>query len=160
MQKDIKMGMMAGTTIAIISFIIFSIAKPSNDNAKEQYQDRISLDKYQQAPVEKPQKQEVLPRVLTTKIPARPEAAYPSTKTSLTQPSEVVSNNQTQRNLGITAPLKKHTVTQGETLSSISLYYYGDTTHWRDILKANRNILSNPNNLRPGMHLVIPNQTR
>ena len=150
---------MAGSIIAIISFIIFSVVKPTNISSKAQYQNRARLDKSGQLPAEETAQKKQSP-VLTTKIPAKEKPIYPSTQVSLGSPRETVSDNQTQRELNTTAPLEKHTVTQGETLSSISLYYYGDTAHWNDILNANRNILTNPNNLRPGMQLVIPNQTR
>ena len=156
MQKDIKMGMMAGTIIAIISFIIFSIIKPSNDSSVIQSRDGSNLDKYQQTPVEKTQIVKDDYPVLTTTIPIQPRQITPTTRASSQEPTRPVSDNQTHRNLNVTAPLEKHTVTRGETLSSISMYYYGDATHWNDILEANRNILNNPNNLRPGMQLVIP----
>ncbi len=153
---------MAGTAIAIISFIIFSVLKPSNDSSREQYQDRINLDEYQPSPA-KETKQQNSSVISITRKPAKPirnTSNYPSTQTSLQSPTQAVSDNQAKRNINIREPLKKHTVTQGETLSSISLLYYGDTTHWKDILNANSNLLSNPNNLRTGMQLVIPSQTR
>ena len=155
------MGMMAGTAIAIISFIIFSVVKPSNDSSKEQYQDRINLDEHQPSPAKETTQQSspqapVVPKPATT---TRTTSNYPTTQTSLQPPTQAVSDNQAKRNLSVSAPLKKHTVTQGETLSSISLLYYGDTKHWKSILNANSNLLSNPNNLRTGMQLVIP-QTR
>ncbi len=49
-----------------------------------------------------------------------------------------------------------HTVARGDTLSSISLQYYGTSTAWRQLHEANRNILPNPNQLVVGMELTIP----
>ena len=153
------MGMMAGAALAIISFIIFSVLKPSNDSSKEQYQDRINLDQYQPSPAKETTQQHKSQAPVVPKPATTTTQNYPTTQASLQPPTQAVSDNQAQRNLNVKAPLRKHTVTQGETLSSISLIYYGDTKHWKDILNANSNLLSNPNNLRAGMQLVIP-QTR
>ena len=49
-----------------------------------------------------------------------------------------------------------HTVMQGETLSHISEEYYGTSRQWQKILDANKDVLSSPEKLRPGMKLVIP----
>ena len=57
-------------------------------------------------------------------------------------------------------PLKKqvriHTVSNGETLSSIAIEYYGSTRNIQKIIDANRNVLSNPDRIRAGTRLVIP----
>ena len=49
-----------------------------------------------------------------------------------------------------------HIVTQGQNLSGISEIYYGDPGRWQKILNANKEKLPNPNNLRPGTKLIIP----
>lgn len=50
-----------------------------------------------------------------------------------------------------------HTVQKKETLYSISRQYYGDHTKWKDIYAANRAEISDPNRIRVGQRLVIPN---
>ncbi|MCX6048096.1 MAG: transporter substrate-binding domain-containing protein [Chloroflexi bacterium] len=51
----------------------------------------------------------------------------------------------------------RHTIAQGETLSTIALRYYGSSTLWTRIYEANRDkIGDDPNNLVLGMELVIP----
>lgn len=52
--------------------------------------------------------------------------------------------------------VRRHTVAKGDTLSSISLRYYGNRTRWRDIFAANRDILPSESALRIGMELKIP----
>ncbi|MFC1652991.1 LysM peptidoglycan-binding domain-containing protein [Planctomycetota bacterium] len=54
------------------------------------------------------------------------------------------------------SPPKYHVVVAGDTLSGISQQYYKTTTRWRDIVTANKNVLTDPNRLRLGMRLVIP----
>lgn len=49
-----------------------------------------------------------------------------------------------------------HTVSQGETLSSIAVQYFGTSTAWQKIMDANADILQSPSQLRPGMRLKIP----
>lgn len=60
-----------------------------------------------------------------------------------------------------TEPLEKeeaqyHTVTQGETLTSISKKYYGSSKRWREIYEANPSVLGDHNHLKVGLVLVIP----
>ncbi len=49
-----------------------------------------------------------------------------------------------------------HEVQKGETFVAISQEYYGTRGKWRKIFKANRDVVSSPKKLRPGMELVIP----
>ncbi len=51
---------------------------------------------------------------------------------------------------------KYHTVQSGDTLSEISYQYYGTVNQWQKILEANRNVITDAKNLRPGMRLIIP----
>ena len=53
------------------------------------------------------------------------------------------------------AGLKVHTVTDGDSLQSISYANYGDATRWRTIAEANS--IDNPLALRRGTQLSIPN---
>ena len=50
-----------------------------------------------------------------------------------------------------------HTVEKGDTLSHIAKHYYGKANKYPEIFDANRNILDDPNKIRPGQELVIPN---
>jgi nucleoid-associated protein YgaU len=49
-----------------------------------------------------------------------------------------------------------HTVAIGDTLSKISLQYYGTTARWTDILAANRDLLRDERSLVAGRILRIP----
>jgi nucleoid-associated protein YgaU len=49
-----------------------------------------------------------------------------------------------------------YTVQAGDTLSKISLEYYGDANQYTKIFNANRSVLKDPNTIRPGQELVIP----
>lgn len=52
---------------------------------------------------------------------------------------------------------RTHTVVKGETLSAISLRYYGDANQYMRIYNANSSLLKNPDKIYPGQVLSIPN---
>jgi chromosome segregation ATPase len=53
-------------------------------------------------------------------------------------------------------PARTHTIAPGETLSSISLRYYGTTARWNEILSANRDVLVDERSFAAGRTLRIP----
>lgn len=55
-----------------------------------------------------------------------------------------------------TPPTKSHTVKSGDTLSKIAKSYYGNASQFPKIFDANRDKLSNPDQIRTGQVLVIP----
>lgn len=50
-----------------------------------------------------------------------------------------------------------HTVVRGDTLGHIAKHYYGKASKYPEIFDANRDILDDPNKIRSGQELVIPN---
>lgn len=54
----------------------------------------------------------------------------------------------------------EYVVARGDTLGQISKTYYNTTTLWQVILDANRHVLTDPKDLRPGMRLTIPPDPR
>ena len=51
---------------------------------------------------------------------------------------------------------KFHIVRKNETLSDIARQYYGSAAKWQKIYNANRDRLKNPDSVRPGTKLIIP----
>ena len=51
---------------------------------------------------------------------------------------------------------RTYTVQAGDSLSKISKQFYGNANNYMKIFEANRNQLSNPNEIKPGQQLVIP----
>jgi nucleoid-associated protein YgaU len=51
---------------------------------------------------------------------------------------------------------RTYTVQSGDSLSKISKQFYGSANEYMKIFDANRDQLDNPNEIRPGQHLVIP----
>jgi tetratricopeptide (TPR) repeat protein len=54
------------------------------------------------------------------------------------------------------AARKTVTVRHGDTLSSIAVRVYGDSSQWQKIFDANRSVLKRPGDLRAGQTLVVP----
>jgi nucleoid-associated protein YgaU len=53
-------------------------------------------------------------------------------------------------------PETQYRVVSGDNLNTISRNLYGSTTMAAKIFEANKDILANPNNLKPGMVLKLP----
>jgi len=53
-------------------------------------------------------------------------------------------------------PSRFHIVKQGDTLSKISLEYYGTASRWKEILNANRGNITDINRLQTGTQLILP----
>jgi nucleoid-associated protein YgaU len=56
----------------------------------------------------------------------------------------------------ITPAPRVHVVAEGDSLTRISVRYYGTSNRWQEIYDANREILKGENALRPGQRLRIP----
>lgn len=54
----------------------------------------------------------------------------------------------------------EYVVHPGDTLGGIAKTYYNSSALWEVILDANRSLLSRPQDLRPGMKLIIPPDPR
>lgn len=53
-------------------------------------------------------------------------------------------------------PPREHLVQRGETLSSIAAKYLGSAGRYEEVYQANTDRLRNPNDVHPGMTLLIP----
>lgn len=51
---------------------------------------------------------------------------------------------------------RTHDVAAGDTLSAIAKHYYGDASKYHRIFEANRDQLSDPDKIKPGQVLKIP----
>ena len=51
---------------------------------------------------------------------------------------------------------KLHVVLKDETLSSISQRYYKSSLQWPRIINANLSVITDPDKIKPGMKLIIP----
>ncbi len=72
--------------------------------------------------------------------------------------TKLLSSEQAAAEAEKAAKGKVHTyvVQTGDSLVSISRKYYQTTARWKDILDANQNQLSNPDELKPGQTIILP----
>lgn len=101
-----------------------------------------------------------LPLGLELYIPEAPEEAATPTVASGTagdsQPSGETSTRRDEEAHRAAAPGGTYVVRPGDTLRSIARAVYGRESMYRAILRANRDRLASPNDLRPGMQLELP----
>jgi nucleoid-associated protein YgaU len=74
------------------------------------------------------------------------DSAYPDVNVEITVDSSLAS----------AAPEQMYTVEAGDTLSKISKQFYGEASLYMNIFEANRDQLTDPNKIQPGMQLRIP----
>lgn len=63
---------------------------------------------------------------------------------------------QTTAPVAASVEARFHVVAEGDSLSRLSLLYYGTSNRWQDIYNANRDVLAGENSLRVGQRLRIP----
>ncbi|MBL7081117.1 MAG: LysM peptidoglycan-binding domain-containing protein [Candidatus Omnitrophica bacterium] len=93
------------------------------------------------------------------------ELAKPKTEISPWFPGESVEEETVSVSLPVSTispeksrvlVIKKYTVQKGDTLTKISLRFYGTSRRWKDIYEANRGILKTSHRIYPGQVLEIP----
>jgi len=136
MSKDYKIGMLLGLVLVIITLLhSFTTPNPALNATLLQSDDP--------ARIEEDQNDEQEPHYVTD-----------------LQNIESLDNSTAAEDPRLTKntlPHRKHVshiVSRGETLSSISEKYYGNTKGMQKIIKANE--IKNPNKLSPGTSLIIP----
>lgn len=92
--------------------------------------------------------------------PGKPDFSDVSSGATTTAPaaskvpdfSDVQSGSQTTA----PAPVQTYTVVGGDNLSKIAKKFYGHANRWREIYDANRDQIKNPDVIRVGQILKIP----
>ena len=57
----------------------------------------------------------------------------------------------------VNPPEQSYTVEKGDNLSKIAKHFYGKSSAWPTIFEANRDQLDDPDKIKPGQVLRIPN---
>jgi nucleoid-associated protein YgaU len=84
------------------------------------------------------------------------DASYSDLTADITV-SETAPKTQTAgAGIGGGENVRRYTVQSGDTLSRISQQFYGNANQYMKIFEANRDRISDPNKIRPGQELVIP----
>jgi len=70
---------------------------------------------------------------------------------------EAHSDIKANINVAVSDYYHKHTVASGENLSKIAKHYYKDANKYMSIFNANKDKLTNPDLIKVGQELIIPN---
>ncbi len=85
------------------------------------------------------------------------DSAYPDVNADITVDSSLASGKASS---GVSPADREveqtYTVEAGDTLSKISKQFYGEASLYMNIFEANRDKLTDPNKIQPGMELRIP----
>jgi len=169
MQKDMKIGILAGLVLAAVAMLY--VCTRSDFSIKARILNRENISK-RQSKEQQDEKQAQIERVVTFgPAVAKAKRVEPGnkiiTETDQTrfiqeippipvvekQPEEVIEEPPVRRYKA----KRFYIVRQGDTLSKISKKYYSTANKWYVIYDANRDIISNPNKIKVGMKLHIPN---
>ena len=84
----------------------------------------------------------------STAPPAAPKPDFSNVKSGVESTAPIVTDTT----------LQTYTVAKGDSLSKIAKKFYGNANKWRVIFEANGDQLSNPDLIKPGQVLKIPNK--
>ena len=141
MHKDVKIGMVLG--LVLVAAVAVWLSTRSSLSVRSRLLESRSIQ-LPQAPQQAPS-----------------DTNFPSS-ISVATTSEVIPEQNEVSDFVVydqTPTIKSqkfHIVAKGETLSSISSKYYGSAGKWKKIYDNNRDIIKDPNSLRPGTKLMIP----
>lgn len=100
------------------------------------------------------------PRRTTTAAPVMTEPAQPAVSTRRQAQPVVIPNFDEEkapaRSSVAAAGYSDYTVEKGDTLQKISKKFYNTYRRWNEIFEANKDVMSDPNKLKPGMKIRIP----
>ncbi|MGA2069715.1 MAG: LysM peptidoglycan-binding domain-containing protein [Sedimentisphaerales bacterium] len=150
MQKDFKIGLAIGVTLAAAAVIWLATLPNLSARARAlQAASHINPSPTTPADISTP---------VSSPKPADTEIA--SDEPRVTSDAQITNNEQSttnaERRTQNAEQQRIHIVQKGDTLSSISAKYYGSARQWRKILAANHDNLPDPNRLTPGVKLIIP----
>jgi len=93
------------------------------------------------------------PGTTTSNIPPPPPAQEARTQDVRTQDARTQAQAQPAK---ATGGERWYEVVRGDSLSKIAAKHYGDGNAWRKIFEANRDVIKDPDLIRPGQRLRIP----
>ena len=154
MQKDLKIGLVLGTVLAITATLWLTTHPRLSPKAR--MQPLYNVDSGPESPDPSP-----------SPVIAESPASDPSVgqRGNLPVKSEAINLNSTPGAIpDLTVyeqaekikPEKFHIVRKGQTLSGIAYEYYGSASRWTKILDANKKTIKDANKLTPGTKLIIP----
>jgi nucleoid-associated protein YgaU len=166
MQKDMKIGMFVGLVLAA-GLMVYVCTRPGlsprarmlrqNNESLQSEQPPQSSEDSLSADSESNRKLVLAAQPEQISEPVQPNTLF-RVRGPQVQPQPVNDiPDETGYMEGGYETRKFYVVRKGDTLSKISKMYYGTPNKWYKIYEANRNVLDDPDMLRPGTKLYIPN---
>lgn len=84
------------------------------------------------------------------------KATDAATQAQATVTGAVESAQQAVEEAAPAPEAQTYTIQSGDTLSHVSLRFYGTANRWREIYEANKDVIKNPNMVFPGQVIKIP----
>ncbi len=144
MHKDFKMGMLLGL-VPVLAGIAWLASRPNLSTQRLHNRTKPEVN--------------AANRVEPAPIPPEPQPVrreLPATDTGSGETTEEPDNKTANEQTEPAQQARYHVVQRNETLSQIAKSYYGSSSKWRTIYRANRSVISNPDKLKPGTRLLIP----
>ena len=152
-RKDFKIGLIVGLFILISGMIWLSTGTELSPQRKLAITHQQNLQEKQStttdSSLEPPSPIATPPIHPETPSPTPLSPLRPTIASSTPEATKVTEQSRESTH-------RTHQVQSGETLSDIAFHYYGSSAQWRKIQAANPDLLANPNKIRIGMRLIIP----
>jgi nucleoid-associated protein YgaU len=160
MQKDFKIGLAIGVTLAVGAILWLATLPNLSARARAlEAASNIKPSPKTPAGISSTPSSDLSSEVITkeeNQASLAPSKPVVSKVEPIEGSSETPTQNTEYRTQNAEQSTRIHVVQKGETLSSISAKYYGSARQWRKIVLANRDNLPDPNRLTPGTKLIIP----
>ena len=141
MDRDLKMGLVSGMVVALAA-ALYLATRPSLSLNHMPRRSSAPGGQSRSRPTYHPNSPEPSPaESATPNFPPQEPNVFDWTK------FENEDNRKAE---------KFHILEKNQTLSDVARRYYGSAGKWPKIYNANRSTIKNPNNLRPGTKLIIP----
>ncbi len=152
MQKDMKIGMFVGLILAGV-IMVYVCTRPSFSPKARMLRQNQTPRRASLVP-SKP----VSPNNIDVEVNRPMQVAEQTAEPLEIQPQPVNETALEPVYVERTYETRKfYIVRKRDTLSKISKRYYGTSNKWYRIYEANRDVLENPDMLKPGVKLHIPN---
>ncbi len=157
MRSDFKFGLILGALFSAAFITVFLIVdKADSGQVADSGTEAISTEQASSMQPLRTQQQGFLPEGGGEFVRQATRRTEPIERQTQQPPQRQPEQETTPRQQPAQPQIRKYTVERGDTLSGISMRFYGTTLNWQKILDANRNTLVNPAGLKPGMELIIP----
>jgi len=156
MSRDFKTGLLLGLVL-VIACVVWLATRPQLSVSQRAKRIGDSHTTSRQNTTNE--------QATTEKVASSSSAATSLSATTETIPRTENSNNKNPPPPDYSAYYQKekirtnrfHIVKEDQTLSEIAAKYYGAKSEWKTIYKANKAKIPDPDSIRPGTKLIIPN---